>query len=119
MVSWMDAYASLRYFLVILNLQKLAVCKERNQLRIGQIEHVVRHLLELPDFVVTNIPQVTFLEAKHENATITFAKKNNAAKSFGFTLAGTSNTLFDNAPAKISINLPFVCTLRSVYQRRV
>jgi len=75
------------------------------------------HFFELLFFIIPNVAEAALGETKQKEATLTLAKKKDAAKSLGFALARAGNSLLDYAATKIGINLPIFRALGSLYKR--
>ena len=76
------------------------------------------YFLELVFFIRPDIAEFAFWKTIHKERFVFFAKKNNAAITFGLAFSGAGNTLFDNAPTEVRINLAFFSSLHSIPQRR-
>src|SRR5690348_12892418 len=112
MVSWMAAIASLRYFLLIFHLDKIAILDQHRDLFVGQPQHVMRRLLELFLFCAGNVRPVILGETIGENCACALAEEDDGSIAARFALPWSGNPLFDDPAAQIGINLSVFSTGR-------
>ena len=75
-------------------------------MRIVQGKHLVRHFLEIFDFIVFNVVHVAFGEPKNKESPLALAEQDHAAVAAGFPLAWPRNPLLDESAAKVSVYQP-------------
>jgi hypothetical protein len=74
MVSWIDASASLRYWLVmVVNLRKLPVLDQRCELLVRQLQDVPRRLLEGRRFLAADVGLLALGEPVDEEGAMRLA----------------------------------------------
>ena len=103
----MAAIASLRYFLLISHLYKIAVLKQFLNLLLRQMQHVARCLLELSLFIAVDVRPVALGEAVSENRARAPAEKDDRSVPARLALPRPCDPLVDDLPAEIGIDPSF------------
>jgi hypothetical protein len=105
MVSWMAASASLRYFAFIADLRKITPAQESFQRRITQVQNDSRGFLVGFLFTCVEICLAALRKTIDEEGPLPTQEQNDASIAFCPSRSGSGQSLLDDTPTQISINL--------------
>jgi hypothetical protein len=103
----MAAIASLRYFLLISHLHKIAVLDHGLDLLLSHLQHVACCLLELLLFIVVDVRLVALREAVNKNSTLSPAEEDDCTVATRLAPAWPWDPLLNDAAAKIDTSALF------------
>src|SRR5258708_24490123 len=120
-VSWMEAKASLRYFLLAIanHLCQGPGLRQARDLPVVQREHFLGELLEGSQLVLLDVGGPILREAGDEERQLSPPVEDDRAEAAGCSLPFASNPLLDDPAAEIGIDQACLGVLDRLAQRRV